>query len=433
MARPRDAACSGIEGLLAPIRRRTLPNGLRVNLQPDPTLPLIAVNLCYQAGSRHDPPGRSGLAHFVEHMSFQGSRHIQRGGHLRHAQRVGGTANANTGHDRTNYYQTLPTHCRDLAFWLESDRMGFLLPGIKEDSLERQRRIVVNERRQSVENQPYGCALERLYELLYPQGHPYSRPIIGLSKEIESLTLEDVSGFWKRHYQPANAIISVAGDFSPDRTLEQIERYFGAIPSTGPSPSADGLPEARPGEERDLLNDNVRLGRVFLGYRAPGYGTRGWYAATLLVTALCGGRSSPLSRSLILEREIAMDVIATVQPTQLASTLVLAATVRPGVAVDELEKVLKEELAQAASNLCQEEVERALNRLVTVYYSELQTLEARANMISRWTACCGDPSRMERVPESYQEVSEDDLARIANELWGGGRRSVVTVVPEGGS
>src|SRR5262245_59109840 len=214
--------------------RHTLDNGLQVVLHRDPSLPLVTINLWYHVGSKNERPGRTGFAHLFEHMLFQGSQHVGTNDHFRFVQQIGGVANGSTWYDRTNYYETLPGHHLDLGLWLESDRMGFLLPAITEQNLENQRFVVMNERRQRVDNQPYGRAGERLHELLFPPDHPYHWPVIGFMEDIAAATLPEVREFFRTYYAPNNAVLTLAGDIEPERALAAVARYFGEIPSGPP-------------------------------------------------------------------------------------------------------------------------------------------------------------------------------------------------------
>ena len=218
------------------IVRHQLANGLRVVLQPDDTLPLVAVNLWYHVGSKNERPACTGLAHLFEHMLFQGSANVGVNDHFRLVQQAGGTANGSTWFDRTNYYETLPASHLDLALWLESDRMGFLLPALDQEKLENQRQVVMNERRERIDNQPYGRAFERLNELLYPANHPYHWPVIGYMDDIEGATLDGVAEFFETYYAPNNAVLTLAGDFQPHQAIERIDHFFGSIPTGKPMP-----------------------------------------------------------------------------------------------------------------------------------------------------------------------------------------------------
>src|SRR3954447_6242404 len=232
--RPASLACnlmsSAPPDLDLPFQYHRLANGLRVVLHRNAARPLVAVNLWYHVGSKNERPGRTGFAHLFEHMLFQGSEHVGTHDHFRLLQQVGGVANGSTWYDRTNYYETLPSHQLDLGLWLESDRMGFFLPALTQENLDTQRDVVMNERRQRIENQPYGRANETLSDLLYPPDHPYHWPVIGYMEDIAAATLEDVRTFFGTYYTPNNAVISVVGDIEPEQALERIEAWFGNIP-----------------------------------------------------------------------------------------------------------------------------------------------------------------------------------------------------------
>ena len=206
------------------VHRRRLDNGLRVNLHRDTSLPLVAINLWYHVGSKNERPGRTGFAHLFEHMLFQGSLNVGTNDHFRYIQQVGGMVNGSTWYDRTNYYETLPSSNLGLGLWLESDRMGFLLPALTAEKLENQRSVVMNERRQRVDNRPYGLAHERLHELLYPKEHPYHWPVIGYMEDIAAATLEDVRSFFHTYYAPNNAVLTLAGDFEVEAAFDQVAR-----------------------------------------------------------------------------------------------------------------------------------------------------------------------------------------------------------------
>jgi len=418
---PRDLAAE----------RHTLANGLRVVLHRDPFLPLVAINLWVHVGSKDERPGRTGFAHLFEHMLFQGSAHVGTNDHFRHVQRVGGVANGSTWYDRTNYYETLPAHALDLGLWLESDRMGFLLEAMTAEKLRTQRDVVINERRQRVDNQPYGRALERLHEMLYPADHPYHWPVIGYLEDIAAATLAEVEEFFRAHYVPANTVLTLAGDLQPDDALRRVERYFGEIPAS-PRPSRPApRPLPAPAAAREVLPDRVELPRVHLGFRLPGYGEREWYAASLLAVALSGGKSSILYRDLVYDRQIAKDVAVYVFPTELAATLALVATARPGVAAAELEEALGEHLEQAGRELGAEEVERARNRVLTSYAEDVEALDRRADLLSQYTTLFDDPGHLEVELATYRQLAAADLVQTAAVHCRPDRAVVVTVEPAG--
>jgi zinc protease len=412
------------------LQRHTLDNGLQVVLHRDASLPLVAVNLWYHVGSKNERPGRTGFAHLFEHMLFQGSANVGTNEHFRYIQQVGGVANGSTWYDRTNYYETVPAHHLDLALWLESDRMGFFLPALTQENLDTQRDVVMNERRQRVENQPYGGAGERINDLLYPPSHPYHWPVIGYMEDIAAATLEDARAFFSSYYTPNNAVLSVVGDIQPEDALERIEAWFGEIPP-GP-PVSPVVPAATPlgGERRGMIPDDVSLPRVYIAFRAPAYGQRDWYTADLLAAVLAGGKSSPLYRDLVYGRQIAQDVGASVGPQECGGTFMLVATARPGVSAETLEEALLGHLAAAAAAPPDPaDLERARNRMLTDYYSSLQRLDTLADLFSQFATYFDDPAAGLAEADRYLDVAPRELMEYAASWCTEPERVVVSVVP----
>ncbi len=413
-----------------------LDNGLRVVLHPDDRLPLVAVNLWYHVGSKDERPGRTGFAHLFEHMLFQGSEHVSGTDHFRYIQQVGGVANGSTWYDRTNYYATLPSRHLDLALWLESDRMGFFLPALTPEKLETQRSVVMNERRQRVDNQPYGGALERVFELLYPPDHPYHWPVIGTMEDIGAATLEEVRRFFRVHYTPDNAVLTLVGRFDPDDALERVERWFGPLE---PAPPDLERPEPDPpdphfaGERRDRLVDDVRLARIYRAHQAPPYGEPAWYAGDLLARVLAAGKSSLLHEDLVYRRELARNLGAYLLPTELSGTFNVVANANPGTSLDRLEGALTDHLERIASEgPAEEDLERARHQVLHELYEELQTVAARADLLSQCTTYFDDPGRAFAEADRYAAVTRDAVRDFAREHLIDGSRVVVTVTPRDG-
>jgi len=417
-------------GLQLPFERATLANGLRVVLHPDRSLPLITVNLWYHVGSKNERPGRTGFAHLFEHMLFQGSEHVPANEHFRFLQQVGGVANGSTWYDRTNYFETLPSNCLDLGLWLESDRMGFFLPALTQESLDTQRGVVMNERRQRVDNQPYGRSTERMHELLYPGDHPYHWPVIGYMEDIAAATLEEVRQFFQTYYAPNNAVLTLAGDLDPDTALKRVEAWFGEIPAGPLVPPVVAPLSPLGGEQRALLEDDVSLPRVYMGFRAPAYGERGWYAADLLTGVLTGGKSSVLYRDLVYERQIAQDVAAWVSPYEKVGTFMIVATAKPGIPIETVERAVLEHVDRAAAAPPDAaDFERSRNRMLTELYSGLQKLDNRADLFSQFTTYFDDPAGAAAEADRYLEVEPRELADYASRWMTEAERVVVTVVP----
>ncbi|MEO8504439.1 MAG: pitrilysin family protein [Acidobacteriota bacterium] len=414
-----------------PFREYRLANGLRLVLHRDRTLPLVAINLWYHVGSRHELPGRTGLAHLFEHMLFQGSEHVGTNDHFRYVQQVGGVANGSTWYDRTNYHETLPAQHLDLGLWLESDRMGFLLPALTQEKLDNQRDVVMNERRQRVDNQPYGRAFERLHELLYAPGHPYRWPVIGSMEDIAAATLDEVRDFFRVYYSPDNAVLTLAGDFDLSEAQDRVEAWFGDL-ATGPvRPVLATPPAAIEGERRDEISDRVQLPRVYLAWEGPSYGTDAWYAGSLLCVALGSGKSSPLYSDLVLGRQLAKDVSAFIFPTELGATTAIVATARPGVSAADLEHALDEHIERAAAaELPGPDFERARNQLLRSAFAGIETVESKAEQLSQFATYFGNPGFLQRELSAYAETSPEAARQFAKRYWRRDRRTALTVVPE---
>lgn len=412
------------------LERHTLANGLRVVLHRDPALPLVAVNVWYHVGSKNEASGRTGFAHLFEHLCFQGSENVGTNDHFRYVQQAGGVANGSTWYDRTVYHEVLPRHQLDLGLWLESDRMGFMLPAITQEKLDNQRDVVINERRQKMDNQPYGRAFERLQERLYPPGHPYRWPVIGHIADLEAATLGDVRRFFETFYPPNNAVLTVAGDIDYDHALGRIEHYFADIPAGSTVPRPRVPPAVIGGVEREVQEDAVLLPRLYMGFHAPAFGDRRWYAGDLLAAALTDGKSSVLYEDLVYRRRLAQDVGCYALATEVSSTFAVVSTAKPETDPAELEAALLEHLARtAAEPLAESHLERAKNRLLTGHFSELQTLDRRADLLSLHTTYFDDPQRVSGEVQRYQRLGAADLQAFAVEFLRPDRRAVVTVMP----
>jgi predicted Zn-dependent peptidase len=413
-----------------PLRTARLANGLRVVLHVDRRLPLVAVNLWYAVGSKHERPGRTGFAHLFEHMLFQGSEHVGTNDHFRHLQSIGGVANGSTWYDRTNYYETVPSHRLDLALWLESDRLGFLLPALDQVKLDTQREVVLNERRQRVDNRPYGRPFERLFVRLYPEDHPYHWPVIGWEEDIRGASLDEVRGFFRAWYSPANAVLTLAGDFEPEAALESVERWFGDLPG-GAAPARRRWPIGPRAEPvAETVPDEVRLPRVYLAFRCPPFGEDDWYAGSLLAAVLADGKSSPLYRDLVWARQLAQDTGAYLYPTVESAPFVVWATARPGVEPTTLAAALREHLDRVAAEVRVEDHERARNRTLASIWAELETLDARADRLSMAATFFDRPEAAWEEPGRYLARTPAELAAFASRFLGARQAVELTVVPK---
>src|SRR5437868_8963456 len=317
----------------------TLKNGLDVILHEDHRLPLVAVNIWYHVGPANERPGRTGFAHLFEHMMFEGSQHVGPKAHFRYLEGAGASdINGTTEFDRTNYFETLPSNQLELALWLESDRMGYLLETLDREKLANQRDVVRNERRQGVENEPYGLVEEQLYHQLFPKNHPYYADVIGSHEDIEAARLNDVRQFFRQYYTPNNASLAITGDIDPAKTKALVEKYFSTIPAGPPVPKITAVTPPITSERRSVVSDQVELPRVYMGWITPPIYKPGDAEADLLAQLLGGGKSSRLYKTLVYEKQIAQDVQDDNQSQLLGPIFESQATDKPVVKPEDLEK-----------------------------------------------------------------------------------------------
>lgn len=416
-----------------PVHTRTLANGMRIVHHEERAAPIVAVHLMYRAGSRDERTGRTGLAHLLEHLMFEGSLHAPKGQFDDLLERVGGTNNGSTWLDRTNYYETVPSHAAELPLWLERDRMGFFLPVLTSEMLEVQRGVVINERRQAYENRPYGLADQRLHEMLFGPGHPYAWPTIGYMADLEHITLEDARAFYQTYYAPGNAVLTLAGDLSADDAFGLAERYFGDLPAGPPIPPATPPAVLAPAAavRREEMTDDVSFPRVYQAWTTPGYGTREWVVLDVLAYLLADGDSSRLQRALVREGRLAQDVDTYLYPTALCGTFGVVSTARTGVAPEALESAVRAVLDEVARGVDDDEVLGAVRRVRRDQVGELATVEERAEALSYAATILGEPQALERVLEMYGQVTAEDVSRAAAEWLGQERGATLVVIPSG--
>ena len=415
------------------IDRHLLPNGLRVILSHDDRAPIVAVNLWYAVGSRYEKPGKTGFAHLFEHMMFEGSAHVAKGEHFSLLQSIGGSLNATTWLDRTNYFETVPSHELELPLWLESDRLASLLTAMTQEKLDNQREVVKNERRWSIDNQPYGTWDEKLQELIYPESHPYHHSTIGSMADLDAASLADVSDFFASYYAPNNAVLTIAGDFDRPVALALVEKYFGPIqanPAIPPAPSAEIDPIIG-AEVREIVPDRVPLPRVYAAYRMPAFGTDGFDALEVAADVLGTGRASRLYRTLVRERQLAQDVTVFAFPFIGGATMfTMWVTARPGIGHEALEEALFAEVdLRAAVGPTDDELERVRNLHAANVESSLERIGERADRLSMYACLFDQPERVNSEVSRYLAV---DAARIRDAMAASIRpdnRVVLTYVP----
>ncbi|MDQ3690826.1 MAG: insulinase family protein [Chloroflexota bacterium] len=416
-----------------PIQRHLLDNGLRVVLSRDQSAPLVAVNLWYDVGSKHEKAGKTGFAHLFEHMMFQGSANVEKGQHFSLVQAAGGTLNASTWLDRTNYFETLPGHELELALWLEADRMASLLPAMTQEKLDNQRDVVKNERRWSVDNQPYGSWDEKMQALVYPVGHPYHHSTIGSMEDLSAASLEDVQEFFATWYAPNNAVLTVAGDFETDEALAMIERHFGPIPANASlPPGPDMTVDALIGEEvRETVADQVPLPRIYLAHRIPVFGTDAFDALDVAADILGAGRASRLYASLVREQQVAQDASVFVFPiVGGAAMFALWVTARPGVSTEALEAATIAELDRLASDgPTDADLERVNNLHAAHVAGMLERIGERADRLSMYTCLFDQPERINEETSRWTAVDADRVTEALRASLRPENRVTLTYMP----
>ncbi|HUP64808.1 MAG TPA: pitrilysin family protein [Thermoanaerobaculia bacterium] len=415
------------------LERYTLDNGLRVVLDEDHAAPLVAINLWYHVGSKNERPGRTGFAHLFEHMLFSGSQHVGNNEHFRHVQSVGGTLNGSTTFDRTNYYETLPSHHLELGLWLESDRQGFFLPAITQEKFDIQREVVKEERRLRYENAPYGLALEQLLGLAYDPDYPYHWPTIGSMADLEAATLEDVTSFFRTWYVPNNAVLTLTGDFDQSEARRLIDRYFAEIPRAADPPRFEIERLPLQGERRGESHSSVQFPRVYRLYHLPPFGASEWIAGDLLSYVLSSGRASRLERALVYEKRIAQDVGSFLLQTEATGMMIFVATAKENVDPALLEEAMDEEIQELIhGGIREEELTRARNQAETGYARELESFASRADLLSTFETFHGDASRVHAFVERYRDVSSEQLRSLAERCLRAENRATLRVMPQPG-
>lgn len=414
-----------------------LSNGLFVTVSEDHTAPLVAVNLWYHVGSANEREGRTGFAHLFEHMLFQGSAQVGANEHFELIQRAGGTLNGSTWLDRTNYHETVPSNQLGIALWLEADRMGQLLPAMTQQKLDTQRDVVKNERRWSVDNQPYGTSWEKLQELAFPRGHPFHHSIIGSMEDLSAASLDDIGNFFATYYTPDNAVLSIAGDVDVAEAQASVEQFFGAIPlGAGRPPLAPmDVPPRFGASRREVVADDVRLPRLFLAFRTPVFGSADYYTASVCGAVLGLRRGSRLHRTLVRERQVAADATAfTTDLAKGADLLVADVTARPGITAARLEEdVLRVVDHLHRDGVTEAEVQRVAALIETGYTAALQEVSERADKLSQFATYFGDPGLINAQVPRYRAVTAAKVTAFAREWLGDDNRASLVYVPRDAS
>ncbi len=421
--------------LQIPYTQFTLPNGLHVILHEDHTVPLAYVNLLYDVGSARERPGRTGFAHLFEHLMFMGSKNAKYGVFDQSLEAVGGTNNASTSNDVTNYWIMVPVNALELALFLESDRMGYQLEVMTPQTVDAQRDVVKNERRERIENTPYGSAEITLEEMLYPPGHPYHWPVIGYMDDLTAASYDDVVAFFQKYYAPSNASLVVAGDIDAAATRKLVEKWFSDV-KAGPPPEPITIPGvALTGVQTRTITDSVPLPRLYLAWLTPRHLEPGDSALDVAANVLSGGKSSRLYKRLVYDMQIAQDVSAYQLSRNLSSYFLIEATPRPGHTIDEIQKVIDEELGKLRSEPpSAHEVQRAINEYEASFYDGLERLGGqhggKADQMNAYYLKTGDPDWFNEDLARYRSLSPSDIRAAVEAFLPAGRRVELTVAPE---
>ncbi len=410
----------------------TLSNGLEVILHEDHSTPIVAVNTWYHVGSGDEKPGRTGFAHLFEHIMFMGSEHVPVGVFDKELEGAGGDNNGSTTEDRTNYYEVVPSNALSLALWLDSDRMGFLLPTMDLPKVDLQRDVVKNERRQSVDNVPYGRSEEVILAALYPKGHPYSWSVIGSMADLTAASLDDVKNFFRTYYAPNNATLTIAGDFEPTKAKMLIQQYFADVPRGPKLPPRPKVPAVVLSKDTFLvMEDRVQLPRVFYNWPTVRLFANDDAALDVLASVLASGKNSRLYKKLVYETQVAQTVRASQQSSKLAGFFQIDITPKPEQSLTSIDKVVQEELQRLMNEpITIRELARVQNSFRSSFLNRMASVQNKADILNSYNYMAGTPDFIQQDAARYDHVTRAEVQRAAQRYLGK-PKVVLTVVPEG--
>ena len=412
--------------------RHTLANGLDILIHEDHNCPIVAVNIWYHVGSKNEKPGRTGFAHLFEHLMFEGSQHYDKG-YFQPLQEAGGSLNGSTNADRTNYWEVVPTNALDLALWMESDRMGYLLPALTAAKFQNQREVVLNERRQNYENRPYGLAGMAILSTLYPPDHPYHWLTIGSADDLRATTLEEVQAFFRTYYRPRNASLALAGDIETDRALALVEDYFGELEPGDAPPPVEFTPQAPLTDEiRLILEDRIELPRLYVAWHSPPLFQADDAELDLVADVLSGGKTSRLYRALVYDQRVATEVAASQNSREIGSFFQVAATAAPGKTLADVEQAVARELAKLlAEGPTDDEMERCMAQAEAHFVFRLQTVGGfggKSDQLNAYNVFLNEPGFFDNDLARYKKATRQSL-RAAAQRWLTQGRVLLSVVP----
>ena len=412
-----------------------LPNGLTVILHEDHSVPTVAVNVWYHVGSAREKPGRTGFAHLFEHLMFEGSKNVKEGEFDTLLEAAGGNNNGSTNTDRTNYYETVPSNALDLALFLESDRMGYLLDVVTPKLVDGQRDVVKNERRQSYENAPYGMAHVRLTERMYPKDHPYHWPVIGYMDDLTAATHEDVTEFFKKYYAPGNASLVIAGDINPAEARKRVEYWFRDVKAGAPVEPLTVKPAELQGVVKETLTDRVQLPRIYLSWHTPALFAPGDAELDIAASVLTGGKNSRLYKRLVYDLQLAQNVSASQASAKFGSRFTIVVTARPSPdppenVLERIKGIVDEELEKLRSTPPEaREVDRARNGYESGFLSQMEVVAAKAEQLNAYYFATGTPDYFAKDLARYQAIQPAAVQAIVKQWLPAGKRLELSVVP----
>ena len=423
------AAVAQTKGNKIEFTEYTLPNGLHVILHQDKSTPNVAVSVLYHVGSKNEVEGRSGFAHFFEHLMFEGTENIDRGQFSSLVQKAGGALNANTSFDRTYYYELLPSNQVALGLWLEAERMKHAK--IDEVGVETQRKVVQEEKRERIDNQPYGSMGENVFALAYTK-HPYKTMPIGSFKDLNAASIEEFRDFYKTFYVPNNATLSVAGDIDMEATKKLIEKYFASIPKgTKEIPRPEIVEPKQTEERRKTVYDNIQLPAVIQAYHIPAQGTKDYYALSMLTTLLSGGESARLPKALVDKQQKAVVASSIPFPTEDPGLFLTFAVANMGVEVDDLEKAMNAEIERVKTETLEDrEFQKLRNQVESDFIQQSSTVAGRAENLANYHVYFGDANLINTELKRYMDVTKEDIKRVANEYLTKNNRVVLHYLPK---
>jgi zinc protease len=426
------AATSGAQAIRLTSEKYTLANGLEVILHEDRSVPMVAVNMYYKVGSGDEKPGRTGFAHLFEHVMFMGSQHVPVGMFDQLLEAAGADNNGSTNEDRTDYNIQMPSNALPLALWLDADRLGWLLPTMDQAKLDVQRDVVKNERRQGVDNVPYGRAFETIAAAVYPRGHPYSWPVIGSMEDLSAASLDDVKDFFRTYYVPNNAALVIAGDFNRDSVRVWVERNFGEIPrgpTLPPRPQPASVTVAR--DTFLVLEDRVQLPRVYWTWPSAALFQPDDAPLDVLAYVLAGDKNARLYKRLVYDLQVAQDVNAFQASNRLSSLFYIIATPKPGQTPTSVAQLVNEELTRLMRDgITDRELQRAKNTFRARRIDQLSSVQGKASLLNFYNYFAGTPNYAEEDAARYDRVTREDVHRVAH-AYLEKPKVVLTVVPAG--